>query len=323
VAQAAVQQADVLAQADQSPQSQFANNNAAPFANRSATFQKTLSALLARGVPFAQAIQQATRLSDAAEQAVAADARSPAVSLASGNFDALAKYVVEPSAGKALSSALARGIPLAEALARIQKITAFEEQATRNEARNPNSHLANGRNVPPANDANFDRILANALLRGQSPAEAIALAQRATPAAVHTLNSALASGDQLALLPSGNSRVFRQILGRALAQGLSPQQALQRAQRAEDINAFHFTLPVQVTQKAAAQPIQVTLANGQPLPSWLKFNAQTHALVAAELPDGALPLSIMAVTGKHRFSIEISEGGVNNALLSRHTLASH
>ena len=319
VAQAAVVQADMFARADNSPQSQLANSHAMPMA-RSAVFDKTLSALLAKGNSMEQAMLQATQWSDAVDHAAVVDARSPAVSLASGNLAALEKHVSEPVAGKALSSVLARGIPLAEALVRVQKIIAFELQAARMEARNPATGFANGHQLPAQSDAYFDRALGNAIARGLSPAQALAQAQRATASIPKpTPDTALASGEHLESLPLGNSRIFKQVLGHALAKGMSPKQSLVLAQRAENANTSRFALSVTVLKQAAGKPLNITLADGRPLPKWLRFDAKSNTLLAAEVPDGELPLWVNVQAAKQTFKVEISEGGATSKKLSDRT----
>ena len=61
-------------------------------------------------------------------------------------------------------------------------------------------------------------------------------------------------------------------------------------------NGFVFALPAQAIGNQAASassPVTVTTASGQELPNWIKFNPETNTFVAAVVPDGGLPLSLV------------------------------
>jgi hypothetical protein len=70
---------------------------------------------------------------------------------------------------------------------------------------------------------------------------------------------------------------------------------------------FGFDLPVQVRESLGTDAIQVTLADGSPLPRWIQFNPVTLRFEAGAVPDGGLPLQIMLRTGKRQVLIVISE----------------
>ncbi len=74
---------------------------------------------------------------------------------------------------------------------------------------------------------------------------------------------------------------------------------------------FVFDLPQSV--KALAQPgnsLQVSLSNGDGLPAWLQFSAESMRFEAQNLPAGALPLEVMLMIGVERVLVVISQGDV-------------
>ncbi len=74
-------------------------------------------------------------------------------------------------------------------------------------------------------------------------------------------------------------------------------------------SGFVFTLPAQLmaapvagttsspSNSPTSSPVSVTTASGQELPSWLKFNPETNSFVAAAVPEGGLPLSLVITVG--------------------------
>ncbi len=72
-------------------------------------------------------------------------------------------------------------------------------------------------------------------------------------------------------------------------------------------SGFSFELPAQVRESVGTDAIQVTLADGSPLPVWIQFNPATQRFEASAVPDGGLPLQIMLRTGKKQVLIAISE----------------
>jgi len=315
VAQAAVQQADAMVKADSSPQSMLSNSSAVGrLANTSASFQRTLSSLMTRGYTLEQAMQRATQVAGDDAAAAAADARSPSVGLASGNFTALEGHETEGSFGKVLSSALARGIPVDEAITRVAQIEAEEQRAVAADARSPVAGFASGRTVPEKSSATFDRAVANAIARGETPDQALASAQRVTASEATvkpTVESALASGDKVEsmLVGENSSRTYRMVLGNSLARGMPVAQAIALAKRAESANSFHYALPSGLAKKVAGNKtnMNVTTIDGKQLPAWLRFNAASGEFVSPEVPSGALPMPVMLHIGSKEYRIEISE----------------
>lgn len=56
---------------------------------------------------------------------------------------------------------------------------------------------------------------------------------------------------------------------------------------------FTFKLPEQMVEgQAPGATIAAALADGMPLPAWLRFNADTRTFVASAVPEGALPREI-------------------------------
>jgi len=73
-------------------------------------------------------------------------------------------------------------------------------------------------------------------------------------------------------------------------------------------SGFSFLLPVQITNQSAANAqIKVTTTTGQPLPTWLKFNAETKTFVASAVPDGAFPMQVIVIVNGQRTTVVISE----------------
>ena len=243
-AQAAVRQADVLAKADNTPQSGLASGSAAAkvLANRSAVSQTALSGLLAKGVPLDQAMQRADQIAVGAAGAAQADARNPASSVASGNLSALPGRSAGGGSDNVLAAALAKGLPMDVAIKQAQQTSANEQKAIEVDARNPTTGFSSGRSVPAATDPAFDRALTNAIARGQTPDQALASANLATTRlapAKPTPTSALASGQNVAtvLLGGGTSRAYTNALGNALARGVPVEQAMALAKRIEQASA--------------------------------------------------------------------------------------
>lgn len=72
-------------------------------------------------------------------------------------------------------------------------------------------------------------------------------------------------------------------------------------------SGFSFPLPAQVAEAAGNNPIQVTTIAGEPLPAWLRFNAETRMFVATAVPDGAFPIQLVVTIGGTRTTVVISE----------------
>jgi len=69
---------------------------------------------------------------------------------------------------------------------------------------------------------------------------------------------------------------------------------------------FRFPLPAELSQAAATTPVQVTLSNGAPLPSWLRYVPIEKSFVANSTPAGALPLEVLVRIGDRSWTVLIS-----------------
>ncbi|PWC56086.1 hypothetical protein TSO221_03335 [Azospirillum sp. TSO22-1] len=73
---------------------------------------------------------------------------------------------------------------------------------------------------------------------------------------------------------------------------------------------FTFKLPDQMTGGASGDvTITATTAEGSPLPNWLRFNADSKTFVAANVPDGGLPISVAVFVNGQRTDMTIAERG--------------
>ena len=312
----AARQADSAARSNASPQAALAGGamEANPVLGKtSTTFQRTLSALLGQGIPLAQAIDRARQADALVGTDAPADASRPATGLASGATAVLADRPADGVFDKALSAALARGEAVETALARALEIERAEQAALKAEARNPESAFARNGALLPNNGTEFDRALGNAMALGASPAQALLSANRAAAAPPPPQNAAtaLASGHgvERLLLSASQSRTFRTALSNALARGMPVERALALAKRAEAENAFRYTVPAAMMQKLTRQPgpLKISTADGQSLPSWLTFDPAQRQFVAAEIPDGVLPLKIRVLAGNRYLDLTISD----------------
>ena len=319
-AQQAVKTAEMLAKADNTPHSALANANGAgvrnasgPLAKSSPAFQKSLSSMLVKGIPLAEAMQRANQADLGIAAAAQADANNPSVGLSRGNFSEMKDKPADGPYGKMLSAALAKGISAQEAMARAAEIEAFEEKTVQADLRSPLAGLSNGGAAAlPKAAPDFDRALASAIARGESPADAIASAQRtlaSMPQEVHSATSALASGRNIdtQINSPGNSHMFRTALSAALARGVAIDKALAEARSAEERNAFRFALPSQVG-RAPKTRINITLQNGDPLPPWLHYVPETRSFIAFNVPEGAFPIKVIVNSAGQQSAVVISEG---------------
>lgn len=73
------------------------------------------------------------------------------------------------------------------------------------------------------------------------------------------------------------------------------------------LKGFSFVLPKSLTEGLTNEiEIVATLADGNPLPSWLKFRPASRTFTATQAADGALPIQVMIKTGKKRILLTIS-----------------
>jgi hypothetical protein len=71
---------------------------------------------------------------------------------------------------------------------------------------------------------------------------------------------------------------------------------------------FTFPLPEEISASAGnAASITVSLADGSPLPNWLRFDAQSRSFVADAVPDGVLPIQVIVNVGGRKTMVVISE----------------
>ncbi len=301
MAQVAVQRADALARADGSAQSMLANEaSSAKLSGTSASYQKTLSALLMKGYTLDRAMQRAAQLAGEERVAIAAEARSPAISLASDKSAALDGH--SERFDKVLNAALLRGLSPGEAFDLARQFEGRERVIS------PSADVASGKDLPVADPA-FDQAWSNAILRGETPAKAMVSAQRAIISeGKPTLLGALATGRGLdpILKNTGFSRTFKKVFGNALARGVSAQQAVEIALRAEQANAYRRSLPIALARKMAGKSSVITMANGKPLPAWLHFDSAAKNFVSLDVPDGALPLSVVMRIGQEKYNFQIT-----------------
>ncbi|MFA6016422.1 MAG: MBG domain-containing protein, partial [Gallionellaceae bacterium] len=297
-AQVAGQSADVSAKADTSPMSGLSGGGdpAKQFANTTPGFQKTLSALLAKGIPLAQATEKATIADQNATAAANADANNLSAGLSSGNFAVLEGKPLEGSFGKVLSANLAKGMPVEKALARAIQVDALEQQGIQADANSPLAGLSNGSGEVPAGNADFDHALAVAISRGMSPADAIIKAKQTVtkmPPEVKTPSTALASGNNIdSLLASHeNSTIFKAALGNALAKGVPVERALAIALKAEKAYQNRPSVSQAPTPVKGGQ-FKVTLPDDGSLPKWLRYLPATGTYIASEVPVGKNPIAL-------------------------------
>jgi hypothetical protein len=70
---------------------------------------------------------------------------------------------------------------------------------------------------------------------------------------------------------------------------------------------FSFPLPAALVQAAGDGEVTVTLADGAPLPSWLRYVPASRSCVATQPPAGALPLTVIISIGSQRWNMTLSE----------------
>jgi hypothetical protein len=70
-----------------------------------------------------------------------------------------------------------------------------------------------------------------------------------------------------------------------------------------------IALPEAVTNNAqsADLSVSVSLPNNQPLPSWIRYDAQTKTLLTDAVPASAFPLTIVVTSGGQSTLIQVSE----------------
>lgn len=73
--------------------------------------------------------------------------------------------------------------------------------------------------------------------------------------------------------------------------------------------AFAFPLPSKAVTSADANAnqVRVSLPNGNPLPAWLSYNAQTRVVTASAVPEGALPMQVMVNAAGNSTAVVIAQ----------------
>ena len=312
----AVQQIDAAITMDHSPMGSLSNGGAEGLADTPLSVQNSLSNALAKGISMEQALQRAYAAGIAADEAAKVDARRPGSGLSSGNSASIKALPATGDFDKTLGVAMSRGISIEQAITHAIQINALQQQGVNADAKSPLAGFANGRQLSDRDNKHFDKALTSALARGLAPAAAIDRARQAVQnlqTEAQSLSTSLASGKNIDTLLSslGHSRIFDKILGKALARGVPPDEAVNLAQRAEAAGALHFQLPSRLTSAIPANSqVEITTGSGAPLPSWLRYMPETHQLMAYDIPPGALPMQvIMTVNGKPA-TVEITETGI-------------
>lgn len=317
-AEVAVKQADALAAADTTPQVKLAKGDAGA-EKRSEVFDRTMGALLAKGFTPEQAIQRAQLAESNEAAAKAADAK-PSNALAMGNVQALPKGKDGAKFDQAMGVAMLKGVSVEEAIQRAKAADEFERQVNEAETRNPASGISTGKLATEQENPIFDRVLSLALARGEPPEKAMLLAKMAAERASggpQTIRTALASGVKVEelLLTQGGSRIYRMVLGNALAKGVPPDEAIAMAKRAERANAFRWVLPkIAALKLQSAGALKVALEGGAALPSWLVFTAANSEFYAVDVPEGGMPLKVVLSAGAQKITVLVKERKDNAAV---------
>ena len=82
------------------------------------------------------------------------------------------------------------------------------------------------------------------------------------------------------------------------------------ARKAEDANAFHYSLPAPAARLAAVPGtrLQITTSDGRDLPSWLRYVPESKSFVASDVPEGAFPLAVVINANGQKIQLTITEG---------------
>ncbi|MEI6762005.1 MAG: MBG domain-containing protein [Betaproteobacteria bacterium] len=303
---------------DQSPLGSLVNGLSDPasaFSAASPVFDQALGAQLGKGVPLPQALLRAEAASKAAAASARADKRAPATALALGDALFLEGLALDGASSKVLGNSLARGADFAQALDKAASAKTAVQQGQQADARSDLFGFSSGSGNVPQGSQDFDRALANALNRGDTPTRALLSARKAMgnmPADIQTPSTALSSGLEVeSLLASpGNSRAYQMAFGNALAKGTPVDQAQKLAAKAELASAFRFPLKGAAARLAGIglKTSIFKLEDGKPLPPWLRFAPELKSLLIADAPDGALPANVVVSVGRQSARITVSEG---------------
>jgi hypothetical protein len=305
------------ARTDSSPAGSIANGSFAtssPVAV-SPAFQATLSSLLAKGISPAEAMQRAEGAAVAETAAIAADAKNPMVGIASGNNTFLEKISPTGDISKALSAALARGVPLEVAMQNAMLASVAEQQAIKNDAASPLAGFSSGNTtLLPKGNSDFDQALNSAINRGLAPAEAIVFAQKVVaqiPADAQTPTTALVTGRNVDAIfgAAGTSPTFEKALGNAVARGMSIPEAVAYAKRVEAASALRLPVPANLAKllPTGIGSVTVTTVDGKQLPGWMRYDTASKSFIVVDAPSGALPMEVAIMVKGSRTVMRISE----------------
>ncbi|MEI7796116.1 MAG: MBG domain-containing protein, partial [Methylococcaceae bacterium] len=235
IAQASAQQSEAAAKIDNSPRGELVNGAASTLTDTSPAFQNSLNNALAKGMTPEQALQRATTAANESSVAAKADENNPKTALSSGN-DEFAKTIPAGDFSKSLSSALGRGISMDQAMKNAAQSEVIKQQGIEIDAKSPTAGFANGKPPETQSSPEFDNAVKSAMARGVTPENAIKVATetvKSLPKEVSTPTNSLVSGKNIDTLTASHGRIFENILGSALANGMPIDVAIAKAERAE------------------------------------------------------------------------------------------
>ena len=303
------------ASADNSPAASLASGSFATSSPASASpaFQSVLGNLLAKGISPTEAMRRAESAASDVAAGASSDARNLLAGLSSGDFTFLEKFSPTGDFSSTLGVTLARGVPIETAISRAMQADVVEQKAIKADAASNLAGFSSGNSAFPKGNSDFDRVVASAISRGESPANALIVARQVVakmPAAVQTTSSALASGKNVdALLgTSGSSPTFEKALGNALSRGMSVQAATSYAKRVEAATALRLPLPPNLAKQVqSGGSVTATTVSGRPLPGWIRYDALSKGFVVIDAPSGTLPMEVAVTVNGKRTVLRISE----------------
>jgi len=237
-AQNTTQQIEAGVKIDSTPRGGLVNGSANALSDTSPAFQNTLGSALAKGLTPEQALQRAEANAKELANAKSIDAKNPNSAISSGNSEFM-KTLPAGDFSKTLSSALNRGISMNQALKNAAQTQEILKKGIEADAKNPLAGLSNGKLPTLEYSKEFDSAVSNAIAKGVTPTKAIEMATQTVknlPKAAQTPVNSFATGKNVKTLLS-SSNVFNRVLSNALNQGMTLDQAMIKAQRAEAANA--------------------------------------------------------------------------------------
>lgn len=71
---------------------------------------------------------------------------------------------------------------------------------------------------------------------------------------------------------------------------------------------FSFPLPTKIAEAILDQStLQITTLQGEPLPSWLRYDVDTKIFAVSAVPNGILPMQVLITIDQQPSSIMIYE----------------